>query len=545
MNIANTHMMLNDLLQGVVENASSYAGININNITLDSREVSEGSLFIAVKGTVKHGLNFADKAIDKGAAAILWETDDSWSQGETAKSAGRSIPAIAIDDLRERLGIIVDRFYGSPSADLNVVGVTGTDGKSTVSHFIAEALNNSGEGEKSAVIGTLGVGIPGQLIDTGLTTPDVVVVHRTLAEFKQQGFKNVVMEVSSHALDQHRVAGVRFDVVMLTNLGRDHLDYHETVAAYGDAKAKLFDWLGVRTIVLNHDDEFGRGLAKKIANKNEQQPDNKRVELINYSVRDSARDGVVREETPSAACLTAVNPKYSASGIHADFYFKGDTKEMSAPVLGEFNVYNLLAATGCLIGLGLSFAAAVECIKQVKMVPGRMEKVSTKEDESLVVVDYAHTPGALEAALKALREHTPSRVVCVFGCGGDRDRGKRPLMAKVAEQYANMVVLTDDNPRSEMPFQIMHDMIEGLENPEHVAMEHNRAKAIRFAIGAAEQGDSVLIAGKGHETVQIVGNEKRPFDDREQARAALNEKRATASAETNAETNAEINGGVL
>jgi UDP-N-acetylmuramoyl-L-alanyl-D-glutamate--2,6-diaminopimelate ligase len=334
--------------------------------------------------------------------------------------------------------------------------------------------------------------------------------------------------VSSHALDQHRVAGVRFDVAMLTNLGRDHLDYHETLAAYGDAKAKLFDWEGLKTIVLNHDDEFGKGLEKKFKDKkskDKKSVDKKNVEILSYCVVDQVSEVVssVSEDDVSAEYLTAVNPQYSASGIQADFHFKGDTEVMSAPVLGKFNIYNLLAATGCLMGLGQSFSEAVNCIKQVKTVPGRMEKVSTPEDRSLVVVDFAHTPGALEAALKAMREHTPSRLVCVFGCGGDRDRGKRPMMAQVAEQYADMVVLTDDNPRSEMPFQIMHDMIEGLENPEHVAMEHDRAKAIRFAVGAIEQGDSVLIAVKGHETVQIVGDEKHPFDDRDQARAALKE----------------------
>ncbi len=369
----------------------------------------------------------------------------------------------------------------------------------------------------------------------------MISVHRILAEFKQQGIKDVVMEVSSHALDQHRVAGVRFDVVMLTNLGRDHLDYHETLAAYGDAKAKLFAWQGVKAIVLNHDDEFGRELADKINKQQDSKSAEDRVELINYCV---AYENAISAEYLTAKALIAktliaVAPKYSASGIQADFYFKGDTEAMSAPVLGEFNVYNLLAATGCLMGLGMSFAAAVECIKQVKTVPGRMEKVSTREDRSLVVVDYAHTPGALEAALKAIRVHTPSRVVCVFGCGGDRDRGKRPLMARVAEQYSNMVVMTDDNPRSEMPFQIMNDMIEGLENPEHVAIEHDRAKAIRFAIGAVEQGDSVLIAGKGHETVQLVGDEKIPFDDREQARVALNEVRAEQGTELDAEHSGE------
>ncbi len=522
---------LSELLEGVIDNAADYSDITINHITLDSREVGEGSLFVAVSGSAKHGLNFADKAIDKGAAAILWETDESWSQGEYA------IPVIAIDDLRERLGIIIDRYYGSPSADMKIVGITGTDGKTTVSHFVAEALNAIGE--RSAVIGTLGVGVPGSLVETGLTTPDVIAVHRTLAEFKQQGVQNVIMEVSSHALDQHRVAGVRFDVAALTNLGRDHLDYHETVAAYGDAKAKLFEWDSLTTVVLNHDDKFGKELAQKINNKatdvnhsTEGSTEAKTsLELINYCVAYS--------NDVSAECLTAVNPKYSASGIQADFYYKGEAgehKAMSAPVLGEFNTYNLLAATGCLMGLGKTFAEAVACIEHVKTVPGRMEKVSTKEDRSLVVVDFAHTPGALEAALKAIREHTPSRLVCVMGCGGDRDRGKRPMMAKVAEQYADMVVLTDDNPRSEMPFQIMHDMIEGLENPEYVAMEHDRAKAIKFAVDSVEQGDSVLIAGKGHEKYQIVGDEKRPFDDREQARVALDQMRQElADALANAE----------
>ncbi len=522
---------LGSLLEGVIDVSNEDVDIIIESMTLDSREVKENTLFVALNGTDKHGLNFADKAIDKGAVAILWESDAVWSQGSYR------VPAIGVDDLRERLGIIVDRFYGSPSADMKVVGVTGTDGKSTVSHFIAEALN--GCGQKSAVIGTLGVGVPGDLVETGLTTPDVVVVHRTLAEFKQQGIKNVIMEVSSHALDQQRVAGVDFEVAVLTNLTRDHLDYHGTMEAYGESKARLFVRDGLKSVVINIDDAFGQQLIENSleqVNSPEQNRENSDKSITNSEDGKNRQAdvapqaiqakviaySVVGAGVSSAECLKATNPQFTQNGIQAEFHYHGDTKTVNAPVLGEFNLYNLLAATGCLIGMGLPFAKAVDCVCKVKTVPGRMEKVSS-DGEPLVVVDYAHTPGALEAALKALRVHTPSRVVCVFGCGGDRDKGKRPLMARTAEANANMVILTDDNPRSEMPFQIMHDMIIGLENPEHVAMEHDRAKAIRFAVKSIEGGDSVLIAGKGHETYQLVGDEKLEFDDRVEARAAIRE----------------------
>lgn len=497
-----TPWRLADLLDGVIRVDAKHADIQIELITLDSRKVTKNTLFIALDGVANHGLSFANKAIDNGAVVIIWEPEASW------KSAKYSVPTVEVDDLRERLGIIVDRFYGSPSKDMQVVGVTGTDGKSTVSHFVAEALNATGQ--KSAVIGTLGVGVPGSLIDTGLTTPDVTVVHRTLAEFKQQGIKNVIMEVSSHALDQQRVAGVHFDVAVLTNLGRDHLDYHQTVEAYGEAKARLFVRDGLQSVVINVDDDFGQQLVES----NREKEANAQSKVIAYSLNCSG--------VSSVECLKATNPQFNHSGIQADIHFNGETRTVKASVLGEFNLYNLLAATGCLIGLGLSFEDAIDSVSKVKTVPGRMEKVSS-DGEPLVVVDFAHTPSALEAALKAIRTHTPSRVVCVFGCGGDRDRGKRPLMAQAAEKNANMVVLTDDNPRSEMPYQIMNDMIAGLENPEHVAMEHDRAKAIRFAIRSIEQGDSLLIAGKGHETVQIVGNQKIPFDDRQQAKAAIRE----------------------
>ncbi len=518
-------MTLSELLAGLTADGEEHADIVITDLVLDSRDVTEGSLFIALKGVQKHGLEFAVSAIDKGAAAIVWENDDAWGAAEY------SVPVIAVDALREKLGVMANRFFGDPSASVTVVGVTGTDGKSTVSHFVADALNACGN--KAAVIGTLGVGIPGELQATGLTTPDVMSVHRLLAQFKQQGIQYAVMEVSSHALDQQRVAGVRFAVALLTNLGRDHLDYHETMEAYAAAKATLFYKEGLQAVVLNQDDGFGKQLIGECAK------DHSAARLITYSTQNTTQQKKNTAQMtdqnhtaatckPSAECLLATTPQYLDSGIRTTIRYQKAgaevvTETVSAPVLGEFNVYNLLAATGCLMGLGLSFKTATEAVQQVKGVPGRMEKVSAA-DEALVVVDYAHTPGALEAALKAVRHHVRYRVVCVFGCGGDRDKGKRPMMAKVAEQYADMVVLTDDNPRSEMPFQIMHDMIRGLERPEHVAVEHNRAKAIRFAVNAAQPGDAVLIAGKGHETVQIVGSEKYPFDDRLEAMAALRER---------------------
>lgn len=502
---------LSDLLHGLVADSDRYAGIAVNDLALDSRQVSQGSVFVALKGNEQHGLEFAEKAIEQGAVALLWEADPAWEKKTFA------VPAVAINNLREKLGVIADRFFGQPSRQVNVVGVTGTDGKSTVSHFVADALNACGK--KAAVIGTLGVGIPGQLVSTGLTTPDVISVHRTLADFARQGIAFAIMEVSSHALDQQRVAGVRFTVAVLTNLSRDHLDYHKTLQAYAAAKEKLFAWDSLKAAVVNVDDAFGQQLVNKVLNKQAS------TRLITYQFAtiadpDSMCGGGIE-------CLQATNPHYLANGIQTDIVYQSATddstkKSVSAQVLGEFNIYNLLAATGCLMAIDLSFEQAIDCVQQVKAVPGRMEKVST-DNQALVVVDYAHTPGALKAALQATRVHTSHRLVCVLGCGGDRDRGKRPQMAKIAEQYADMVVLTDDNPRSEMPFQIMHDMIEGLEKPEHVAVEHDRRKAIRFAVNAVLPGDAVLIAGKGHETVQIVGNEKLPFDDRLEAAAALRE----------------------
>jgi len=494
---------LSFLLQDIVAADLMEEGIEpcmVNALTLDSREVQAGSLFVALSGGSHHGLEFALVAEKQGAAAIIWEADAHY------RTPATTIPCIEIDNLRQHLGVIANRFYHAPSKLLDVIGVTGTDGKTTVTHFIAQAFNTTAN--IAAVIGTLGIGRPDAVVDMGHTTPDVLSVHKALVTLKQQQLVHIAMEVSSHALDQGRVNGVAFDIAVLTNLTRDHLDYHQTVDAYAAAKAKLFAWSTVKTLVLNLDDAFG----VRLSNEHQVRADAGEIKIIGYGVGDVA-------DYP-AGSLIASNPCYSMQGIQAMVHFHQQTFNVDVPVLGAFNLYNVLAAAGSLVGLGMPLKEALTRLAKVDTVAGRMETVANDQG-ILVVVDYAHTPGALEQALQAIRKHTTNRLICVFGCGGDRDRGKRPLMAEIAEQNADMVILTDDNPRNEMPFQIMNDMIQGLKNPEHVAMEHDRHKAIRFAVQCATAGDTILIAGKGHETVQIVRGEAHQFDDREQAAMAL------------------------
>lgn len=486
-------MMLSDLLKNV---ATVTDDVEITAMTLDSRAITEGTLFVALHGVMKHAVEYAEMAAEKGAAAIIWEADEHYTAPKVA------IPCLEIADLRSKTGEIANRFFGQPSADITVIGITGTDGKTTVSNFIAQALNQ--EQAHCAVIGTLGKGVPGKLVDTGHTTPDVITVHQTLAEMRDDNIDTVAMEVSSHALDQGRVLGVDIDTAVLTNLSRDHLDYHETLEAYAQAKARLFAWPSLKTLVVNLDDAFGQEIAGEYANKE--------VDVINYCVGDPS-------ELP-AEYLVANSPNYNAKGIQADIHFKGQAIALTVGVIGTFNLHNILATIGALLASGYSLQDAVAMVEKVQTVPGRMERVENDKG-FLVVVDYAHTPMALEQAIEALKHHTEGDLITVFGCGGDRDRGKRPKMAEVAERHSHTIIMTDDNPRSEMPFQIMDDMIRGLKNPENVAVVHNRAAAIRHAFSLAGAGDTVLIAGKGHETVQIIGDERLPFDDREQARALL------------------------
>ncbi|WML89864.1 UDP-N-acetylmuramoyl-L-alanyl-D-glutamate--2,6-diaminopimelate ligase [Thiothrix lacustris] len=498
----NRSLSLRTLLQGIVE---SVPDIQVNGLTLDNRHIQPGMAFVALRGTRQHGLSYAESAVQAGAVVVLFEPEEGLQQ------PALSVDLVAVPSLQEHLGLLADRFNAAPSAELFMIGVTGTDGKTSVSHFVAEALNAetlTGT-HATAVIGTLGIGMPGALRPATHTTPDALTVHALLRDLRDTGFDAVAMEVSSHALDQGRVNGIRFDVAVLTNLTRDHLDYHGTVEAYAEAKRKLFHWPDLKTVVLNLDDAFGRRLAGELSAQS--------IHVIGY--------GVGKIEDYPAGTLVATAPVFDHVGIRAIVSGAKGEGTLQAPVLGQFNLHNLLAALGVLLAKGLQWSDALQRLQHVWVVPGRMERVAStvRGEQPLVVVDYAHTPGALQQVLKAVRVHTRGRLLCVFGCGGDRDRGKRPLMAKIAESDADVVIITDDNPRSENPQQIFEDIMQGINNKVGVTVEHDRAQAIRLAIRQAQPGDTVLIAGKGHETVQILAHGTVPFDDRIQAAQALQE----------------------
>lgn len=490
-------MMLSVLLEGIAI-VPAEQDCNITSMTIDSREAKEGSLFVALKGTQQHGLDYAKAVASQGAVSIIWEADDE------QKIHDLSIPQIRIKYLRDVLGDIANRFYDSPSQAVDVIGITGTDGKTSVSHFLAQSLENC------AVMGTMGIGRLDDLQTATHTTPDVINTHKNIAAMKQQKIKSLAMEVSSHALDQGRVAGVNFDVAVLTNLTRDHLDYHGTVEAYAEAKAKLFAWSDLKALVLNLDDSFGRKLLEKWGGVFSESIE---TEIIAY--------GIGSLEDYPADSLVADNAMFNSSGLSANIHYGGQQAQLKAAVLGRFNLSNLLAALGSMLGLGYSLQDAVAELNKVSTVSGRIEKVS--DADVLAVVDYAHTPNALETVLKALREHTKNNLICVFGCGGDRDAGKRPLMAEIAESNADVVIVTDDNPRSENPELIMKDIVTGFIQPEKITVEHDRSTAIRIAFKQANSGDTVLIAGKGHEDYQILSTGTIAFSDREEANKALRE----------------------
>jgi UDP-N-acetylmuramoyl-L-alanyl-D-glutamate--2,6-diaminopimelate ligase len=487
--------------------------LQINGLTLDSRAVKAGMLFVALKGTQTHGLHYALNAQQQGATAILWESDTVPNQIQLLDAL--HIPVIEIIDLSAKLGEIAQRYYqiiDSPrpiqsNYGLKIKGVTGTDGKTTVTHFFAQAMNILMP-NKSAIIGTLGIGFTDRLQQTTHTTPDVLTLHKTLCQLAKKGVKIVAMEVSSHALDQGRVDGLDFTVAILTNLTRDHLDYHGTLEQYATAKEKLFLRPELCCAVLNTEDDFSQQIENSLMEKGRERS------IIRYSIK-STTDTKIETE------LTAEDTQFTHRGIQARLSFGNQQGILNVAVLGRFNLSNLLATLAAMLALDIPFSNALSALNKVKTVPGRMEKIDA--GDKLVVVDYAHTPAALESVLKALCSHTTQRIICVFGCGGDRDKGKRPLMAHIAEHYADKVIVTDDNPRTEDPKQIMQDIIAGFEQRDNIIIEHRRANAIRAAIGDAKAGDVVLIAGKGHEQVQIFADVSEDFDDRQQAAQALQE----------------------
>ncbi|NIR58214.1 MAG: UDP-N-acetylmuramoyl-L-alanyl-D-glutamate--2,6-diaminopimelate ligase [Gammaproteobacteria bacterium] len=470
----------------------------VEGLALDSRQTRPGDLFFACAGRRTHGLSYLDQALAAGAVAVAWEPPAQAEASHALSAAPPGTPLIRIEGLSHKIGVIADRFYGRPSAALRVIGVTGTDGKTSCAHYLAQALDDPEN--RCGLLGTLGYGLLEALAPGLHTTPDAITVHRTLAALRDQGAHRAVMEVSSHALDQGRVEGVRFDVALLTNLTRDHLDYHADLAAYAQAKRRLFEREGLRAAVVNADDALGRELL-------EQARPGARVVGYGLEATGAAVRGRALALTPRGLRLEVE----SARGAGA----------VESPLLGRFNAYNVLATLAVLLESEVTFADAVQRLRRLRPPPGRMERFGGEGGRPLVVVDYAHTPGALEQALLALREHWGGWLTCVFGCGGERDAGKRPLMGAVAERLADRVIVTDDNPRDEDPAAITAGILAGMQGSGPLAVEHDRARAIAMAVGEAGAADVVLVAGKGHEDHQDSGARRVPFSDPAQVRRAL------------------------
>jgi UDP-N-acetylmuramoyl-L-alanyl-D-glutamate--2,6-diaminopimelate ligase len=398
------------------------------------------------------------------------------------------VPHAPVPNLRHRAGHIASRVLGDPSQQMWIAGVTGTNGKTSCSQWIAQALGAIGR--PAAVIGTLGSGFPGALEPAANTTPDPVSLHARLRELHQAGARAIAMEVSSHGIEQGRVNGVAFDTALFTNLTRDHLDYHGSMEAYGAAKARLFDWPDLKHAVVNIDDAFGSGLAQRI--------DRSRVNVLRY--------GFAKGE------IAGHRLDLSSKGLKLEIRTPWGSARLASPLLGGFNAHNLLGVLGVLLSSEVRLEEAVHALTTLEPVRGRMQTVRVA-DGALVVVDYAHTPDALEKALETLKALLPpgARLHCVFGCGGDRDPGKRPLMGEIATRLAHRTVVTSDNPRTEDPMTIIRQIIAGAHPRYHV--EPDRADAILDALSHAAASDIVLIAGKGHETYQEIAGARLPFDD--------------------------------
>ena len=476
--------------------------IAINGLCLDHRNLIKGELFFAVKGATNDGRRFIADAIDHGAAAILKEA----STAEETISWKNNTPIIPFNNLSEKISAIAGRYYSEPSTKMAVIGVTGTNGKTTCSHLLAQLFSRLGD--RSGVIGTLGFGIaqPGEntisLTDTGMTTADAISTQHILSELDTQDCDLVTMEVSSHSLDQHRVAAVQFATAIFTNLTRDHLDYHGDMHAYGAAKRELFVSSYLKNAIVNIDDDFGRRLTKAVSSK---------TRLITYSLRNEKADIYMADIAVDQSKMTA------------SLFTPWGEGKINTQLVGEFNLLNLLSVISAACVHGYELAAVLEQVPYLRPVDGRMERIGVDSDVQ-VIVDYAHTPDSLEKALQTIRAQTEGNVWCVFGCGGDRDKGKRPLMAAVAEKFANSVIVTSDNPRTESMNDIESDIQKGFSDSSKVLFKSDRAEAIAFAIRQAVKGDSVLIAGKGHEDYQLIGSDRLSFSDVKHARLALRER---------------------
>lgn len=501
---------LSFLLEGLIDSATleKHAHIYIEGLSLDSRTITAGDVFIALPGHSSHGLLFAVDAVAKGASLVLWD-----GEGNELDALIQKIPenilCLQCEHLKEKVSEIAARYYARPSAELNMIGVTGTDGKTSITHFIAQCLDNNLDNSQArcGLLGTLGTGFVGELRMTGLTTVDPVRVQQTLASMHDAGAAHAVMEVSSHGLDQGRVSAVEFDIAVFSNLSQDHLDYHNTMEEYFSAKQILFQMHGLKTAVINLDDEYGRKLALEVKSS---------LCVWGYSTLsdisalEKYSDFIIHPERLVAKKdgfnLTVSTPKGIAN--------------LDVNLLGEFNVSNLLATLAVVLISGVEFEAAIQKLSMLNAVSGRMQIIATSKKPT-VIVDYAHTPQGLEAACAAVRTHYRGELWCVFGCGGDRDRGKRKKMAAVAEAQADHIIVTSDNPRHEDPQQIIDQIVSGFSKTDNVAQIVDRREAIKYAVEHAKPEDAILLAGKGHETTQLIGDTRSVFDDSRVARDCL------------------------
>ena len=482
------------LLVGMMADPSRLIDMKVTGLSLDSREITAGNLFLSLAKNDEQRINNLKQALTARCSAVLVDAKQTFTKQEDELLIQAKVEYYAVNKLADKAGEIASRFYGHPSIALTVIAVTGTNGKTSVSQFIAQGLEFLGHA--CGVIGTLGVGRIGNLLHTGMTTPDPISMHRILASFCEQGMEYAVVEASSHALSQGRLNSITVDVAALTNLSRDHLDYHGDMANYSAAKSRLFDFSSVKTAVLNSADDLGQELISTIAEK-------ERVEVLTYA-------GPLVGNTD----FQAESINMTSEGMNFTLVSQFGRDKVKTSLIGEFNIDNLLAALACFIAIKVPYEKALSAISQCHSVDGRMELIDG-DQQAQIVIDFAHTPDALSQALNSLQAHVPvnADLWCVFGCGGDRDTGKRAEMGRNAEQYADKIVITDDNPRSEDSARIVNDILSGMSHPEVVFIEHDRKLAITHAITHAKSTDIILIAGKGHEQYQEVKGIKYAFSD--------------------------------
>ncbi|MGI9212004.1 MAG: UDP-N-acetylmuramoyl-L-alanyl-D-glutamate--2,6-diaminopimelate ligase [Methylococcaceae bacterium] len=473
------------------------AEIPVRGLCMDSRRIQRGDVFVALAGRQEHALEYAESAIQQGCAAIIYDPEQC---DPTQAAALSGIAYVGIPSLEQHMGRLADRFFDSPSSELAVVGITGTNGKTSCSHFIAQALAQQ---TPAGVIGTLGWGIPPNLKPTEHTTPTVLEAHRMLRGLRQLGCRTAAIEASSHGLHQGRLDGVRFTGALFTNFTRDHLDYHGDMAAYLDAKLVLLDAPGLKFVVFDADSAFAGAIRAKIPSG---------IETLAFSRR-------VEPGSHRQATLSVTDYTQDDTGLGFWAHYRNETAPVRVPLFGDFNGQNALATLGVLISLGQPLASAARTLEHIRPVAGRMERYQQKG--RTVVVDYAHTPDALNSVLESIRPMCTGRLWLVFGCGGDRDAGKRPEMGSVAVRLADQIVITDDNPRTEDGGVIVADILKGCSKARAVEVIRDRLTAIHHAINQMRTGDWLVVAGKGHENTQEIGGQKMPFSDREVVQRCL------------------------